>query len=173
MRKVKTRIKTDRFHGDGREGGSLLYVIFFITLLSVFACGFMAVSRYHIKMALKNRAYMEARLTTHMIHNSFCEAVSTEGAGADGITKLDADEIQDTNERQDADERQDTDLDLEDREYITEGTGSYTDEKGEPCEVRIRLKLEPVEEKAYVDTWTKISGFSMHLEGEVPLQDTP
>ena len=35
MRKVKTRIKTDRFHGDGREGGSLLYVIFFITLLSV------------------------------------------------------------------------------------------------------------------------------------------
>lgn len=55
MRKVKTRIKTDRFHGDGREGGSLLYVIFFITLLSVFACGFMAVSRYHIKMALKNR----------------------------------------------------------------------------------------------------------------------
>ena len=40
-------------------------------------------------------------------------------------------------------------------------------------EVRIRLKLEPVEEKAYVDTWTKISGFSMHLEGEVPLQDTP
>lgn len=50
MRKVKTRIKTDRFHGDGREGGSLLYVIFFITLLSVFACGFMAVSRYHIKM---------------------------------------------------------------------------------------------------------------------------
>ena len=177
-----------------------------ITLLSVFACGFMAVSRYHIKMALKNRAYMEARLTTHMIHNSFCEAVSkgesdalrllwnqyegdledeeaeenenedipeTEGAGADGITKLDADEIQDTNERQDADERQDTDLDLEDREYITEGTGSYTDEKGEPCEVRIRLKLEPVEEKAYVDTWTKISGFSMHLEGEVPLQDTP
>lgn len=124
MRKVKTRIKTDRFHGDGREGGSLLYVIFFITLLSVFACGFMAVSRYHIKMALKNRAYMEARLTTHMIHNSFCEAVSkgesdalrllwnqyegdledeeaeenenedipeTEGAGADGITKLDAD----------------------------------------------------------------------------------
>ena len=68
--------------------------------------------------------------------------------GADGITKLDADEIQDTNERQDADERQDTDLDLEDREYITEGTGSYTDEKGEPCEVRIRLKLEPVEEKS-------------------------
>ena len=68
---------------------------------------------------------------------------------------------------------QDTDLDLEDREYITEGTGSYTDEKGEPCEVRIRLKLEPVEEKAYMDTWTKISGFSMHLEGEVPLQDTP
>ena len=156
-------------------------MIFFITLLSVFACGFMAVSRYHIKMALKNRAYMEARLTTHMIHNSFCEAVSkgesdalrllwnqyegdledeeaeenenedipeTEGAGADGITKLDADEIQDTNERQDADERQDTDLDLEDREYITEGTGSYTDEKGKPCEVRIRLKLEPVEEKA-------------------------
>lgn len=73
---MKTRIKTDRFHGDDREGGSLLYVIFFITLLSVFACGFMAVSRYHIKMALKNRAYMEARLTTHMIHNSFCEAVS-------------------------------------------------------------------------------------------------
>lgn len=30
MRKVKTRIKTDRFHGDGREGGSLLYVIFLL-----------------------------------------------------------------------------------------------------------------------------------------------
>ena len=40
MRKVKTRIKTDRFHGDGREGGSLLYVIFFITLLSVICLWF-------------------------------------------------------------------------------------------------------------------------------------
>ena len=139
-----------------------------ITLLSVFACGFMAVSRYHIKMALKNRAYMEARLTTHMIHNSFCEAVSK---GESDALRLLWNQYQ--GDLEDADERQDTDLDLEDREYITEGTGSYTDEKGEPCEVRIRLKLEPVEEKAYVDTWTKISGFSMHLEGEVPLQDTP
>jgi len=35
----------------------------------------MAVTRYHIHAALKNRSYMEARLTTRMIHNSFCEAV--------------------------------------------------------------------------------------------------
>ena len=57
------------------EGGSLLYVIFFVTLLSVLACSYMAVTRYHIHAALKNRSYMEARLTTRMIHNSFCEAV--------------------------------------------------------------------------------------------------
>ncbi len=200
MRKIKTKTKTKTrdFPGNGREGGSLLYVIFFITLLSVFACGFMAVSRYHIKTALKNRAYMEARLTTRMIHNSFCEAVSTGESDALKLLwnqyegDLESEETADEEETEktedlmtvdpnepdemsepDADEIKDVDLDLEDREYVTEGTGSYTDEKGGSCEVRIRLKLEPVEEKAYVDTWTKISGFSMHLEGEVLLQNTP
>ena len=69
-----------RFHRKNKkisrtEGGSLLYVIFFVTLLSILSCGYMAASKYHIRAALKNRAYMEARLTARMIHNSFCEAV--------------------------------------------------------------------------------------------------
>ena len=70
----RTLNREDNRHNPS-EGGSLLYVIFFVTLLSVLACGYMAVTRYHIKTALKNRSYMEARLTTRMIHNSFCEAV--------------------------------------------------------------------------------------------------
>ena len=49
---------------------------------------------------------------------------------------------------------------------------SYTDENGDPCTVRIRLKAYPVRGTAFVDTWTKTGGFSMHLESEVPLGDT-
>ena len=48
---------------------------------------------------------------------------------------------------------------------------SYTDENGDPCTVRIRLKAYPVRGTAFVDTWTKTGGFSMHLESEVPLGD--
>ena len=50
-------------------------------------------------------------------------------------------------------------------------TGRYTDENGDPCTVRIRLKAYPVRGTAFVDTWTKTGGFSMHLESEVPLGD--
>ena len=37
--------------------------------------------------------------------------------------------------------------------------------------IRIRLKAYPVRGTAFVDTWTKTGGFSMHLESEVPLGD--
>ncbi len=148
------------------EGGSLLYVIFFVTLLSVLSCGYMAATKYHIHAALKNRAYMEARLTTRMIHNSFCEAVRMGESEALGLLM---DEFENDVSEDEEDEQDNTEADLEDKEYITEGEGSYTDEKGDLCTVRIRLKAHPLRETAFVDTWTKIGGFSMHLESEVSL----
>lgn len=182
---------------SAEEGGSLLYVIFFVTLLSVFACGFMAVSQYHIRSALKNRAYMEARLTTRMIHRSFCEAVSSGESDAFRLLWnqyeedrfLLEDELENEEDEEDLEgdpEADDTDNDeeiidpegsiaqeLSEKEYVTEGEGTYLDQNGMECKVRIRLKLYPVQEKAIVDTWTDISGFTMHLDGEIPLEDTP
>lgn len=151
------------------EGGSLLYVIFFVTLLSILSCGYMAASKYHIRAALKNRAYMEARLTARMIHNSFCEAVRMGESEALGLLM---DEFENDSSDLEADEENDDiDEELEDKEYMTVGEGSYTDENGDPCTVRIRLKAYPVRGTAFVDTWTKTGGFSMHLESEVPLGD--
>jgi len=163
-----------RFHRKNKkisrtEGGSLLYVIFFVTLLSILSCGYMAASKYHIRAALKNRAYMEARLTARMIHNSFCEAVCMGESEALGLLM---DEFENDSSDLEADEENDDiDEELEDKEYITVGEGSYTDENGDPCTVRIRLKAYPVRGTAFVDTWTKTGGFSMHLESEVPLGD--
>ena len=158
-----------RFHRKNKkisrtEGGSLLYVIFFVTLLSILSCGYMAASKYHIRAALKNRAYMEARLTARMIHNSFCEAVRMGESEALGL-------LMDEFENDSSDLENDIDEELEDKEYMTVGEGSYTDENGDPCTVRIRLKAYPVRGTAFVDTWTKTGGFSMHLESEVPLGD--
>ena len=181
-----------RFHRKNNkisrtEGGSLLYVIFFVTLLSILSCGYMAASKYHIRAALKNRAYMEARLTARMIHNSFCEAVRMGESEALGLlmdefendsSDLEADEENDDideengiDEESAIDKENDIDEDLEDKEYTTVGEGGYTDENGDPCTVRIRLKAYPVRGTAFVDTWTKTGGFSMHLESEVPLGD--
>lgn len=163
-----------RFHRKNKkisrtEGGSLLYVIFFVTLLSILSCGYMAASKYHIRAALKNRAYMEARLTARMIHNSFCEAVRMGESEALGLLM---DEFENDSSDLEADEENDDiDEELEDKEYMTVGEGSYTDENGDPCTVRIRLKAYPVRGTAFVDTWTKTGGFSMHLESEVPLGD--
>lgn len=162
-----------RFHRKNKkisrtEGGSLLYVIFFVTLLSILSCGYMAASKYHIRAALKNRAYMEARLTARMIHNSFCEAVRMGESEALGLLM---DEFENDSSDLEADEENDIDEELEDKEYMTVGEGSYTDENGDPCTVRIRLKAYPVRGTAFVDTWTKTGGFSMHLESEVPLGD--
>ena len=163
-----------RFHRKNKkisrtEGGSLLYVIFFVTLLSILSCGYMAASKYHIRAALKNRAYMEARLTARMIHNSFCEAVRMGESEALGLLM---DEFENDSSDLEADEENDDiDEELEDKEYMTVGEGSYTDENGDSCTVRIRLKAYPVRGTAFVDTWTKTGGFSMHLESEVPLGD--
>lgn len=186
----RTLNREDNKH-DHSEGGSLLYVIFFVTLLSVLACGYMAVTRYHISAALKNRAYMEARLTTRMIHNSFCEAVRL-GESEALLLLMDEYENDSLQEEEDPDGsdpesphfedpdpestdlgENDTAINLEEKEYITEGEGSYTDENGDPCSVRIRLKAYPAQGTAFVDTWTHIGGFSMHLESEVSLENIP
>ena len=84
---------------------------------------------------------------------------------------LEADEENGIDEESVIDKENDIDEELEDKEYMTVGEGSYTDENGDSCTVRIRLKAYPVSGTAFVDTWTKTGGFSMHLESEVPLGD--
>ena len=54
----------------GEQGSSLIYVILSITLLSVFSCGYMAVSRYQMKSALTGKSYMEAQITAKTIHST-------------------------------------------------------------------------------------------------------
>ena len=61
----------------GEQGSSLIYVILSITLLSVFSCGYMAISRYQMKSVLTERTYMEAQITAKTIHSTFCGAVAS------------------------------------------------------------------------------------------------
>ena len=152
-----------RFHRKNKkisrtEGGSLLYVIFFVTLLSILSCGYMAASKYHIRAALKNRAYMEARLTARMIHNSFCEAVRMGESEALGLlmdefendsSDLEADEENDDIDEENGideesviDKENDIDEELEDKEYMTVGEGSYTDENGDKTHVLKDITLD-------------------------------
>ena len=70
-------------------------------------------------------------------------------------------------------EEKDIDEDLENKEYMIQGEGNYTDEKGNPCSVRIRLRAYPGQGTAFTDTWTQIGEFSMHLESEVTLENIP
>lgn len=66
----------------GSRGSSMIYVIFMIALLSVFSCGYMAVSRFNMRAAITANLYMEAQLTAKTIHTSFSEAVSSGDSSA-------------------------------------------------------------------------------------------
>lgn len=65
--------------GDNK-GSSLVYVIIFITLLSIFSSGYMAISKYNMKSTLESRSYMEARLNAKSVHRTFCESLSRDGS---------------------------------------------------------------------------------------------
>jgi len=69
--------RKEREHNGCTCGSSLIYVVLLMTLLAVLSSGYMAVSRYNIRAALKDRRYMEAQLSAKTIHRSFCEAVSS------------------------------------------------------------------------------------------------
>lgn len=71
------RRRTVRKNNGHTRGSSLMYVVLLMTLLAVLSSGYMAISRYNMKAALKNRRYMEAQLSAKTIHRSFCEAVSS------------------------------------------------------------------------------------------------
>ena len=71
------RGRTQSHNNEHTRGSSLMYVILLMTLLAVLSSGYMAISRYNMKAALKNRRYMEAQLSAKTIHRSFCEAVSS------------------------------------------------------------------------------------------------
>jgi len=71
------RGRTEREYNGHTRGSSLMYVVLLMTLLTVLSGGYMAISRYNMKAALKNRRYMEAQLSAKTIHRSFCEAVSS------------------------------------------------------------------------------------------------
>ena len=69
--------KNSKKNNGHTRGSSLMYVVLLMTLLAVLSSGYMAISRYNMKAALKNRRYMEAQLSAKTIHRSFCEAVSS------------------------------------------------------------------------------------------------
>ncbi|MCC8026388.1 MAG: hypothetical protein LIP16_13960 [Clostridium sp.] len=78
---MKMRYKKKRSR-LGTHGSSMVYVIFLIALLSIFSCGYMAVSSYNMKAAVASGSYMEAQLAAKTIHTSFCEAVSSGDSSA-------------------------------------------------------------------------------------------
>lgn len=52
------RRRTVRKNNGHTRGSSLMYVVLLMTLLAVLSSGYMAISRYNMKAALKNRRYM-------------------------------------------------------------------------------------------------------------------
>lgn len=61
--------------GGGDRGSSMIYVVLFVTLLTVFSCGYMTISKFNMQSTLNSRRYMEAQLTAKTIHRTFCESV--------------------------------------------------------------------------------------------------
>ena len=134
------------------QGSSMIYVILFITLLSVFSCGYMALSRYNLRSALSGRSYMEAQLTAKTIHRSFCEAVSS--GQSDAMNEIwrcfeqDCDEIREEYDEMMADSEEEDDAAEEEWEPL------YGDDRGrtvrEPDDHWERYLYHALGDKEYV-----------------------
>lgn len=49
----------------------MIYIVLFVTLLTVFSCGYMTISKFNMQSTLNSRKYMEAQLTAKTIHRTF------------------------------------------------------------------------------------------------------
>lgn len=62
---------------EAKMGGSLVYVMILITFLGILSAGFLYMTESSRRAVMNNRAYIEARTAARSIHQSFCEAVSS------------------------------------------------------------------------------------------------
>lgn len=177
-----------------RGGSSLVYVILLITFLSVFSCGYMAVSRYNMKSALAGRRYMQARLAARTIHRSFSEAVSSGNSAAmneiwncfdedcqevrqryDEMT-ADSEEDGEDESRETGDGMDEEAVEQEDRwerylyhalgqkEYVMRGAQALEDDS---LTVNIVLSAKPLDGTAQVHTQVEYGGYAFSMGADI------
>lgn len=170
--------------GDKRHeccrGSSMIYVILFITLLGVFSCGYMAVSRFNLRSTLNSRNYMEAQLTAKTIHRSFCEAVSSGESEAMNLIwqsfDADCDRVSGEYEEMAGEGEMTGDEEEQDRwdrylhhalgnkKYVVHGTGEKPEDD---LTTDITLTAEPLKAKASVHSRIICNGFIFSLRADI------
>lgn len=176
--------------GDDK-GSSMVYVILFITLLSLFSCGYMAISKYNMKSTLDSRNYIEARLTAKSIHRTFCESLSRDGSDVmDSIKQCFESDCTLVREEYDrmpeaeegsaeeegeagseqahglfTDERWERYLChvLGEKEYVMRGTGKQKD----GVKVAITVKAKPLRGFVAVTTKTECNGYRFSMRADI------
>ena len=191
----KKRADCPVVRNTGACGGSMLYVILLVTLLSVLSTGYLAVSNYNMKAILVSRSYMEAQLTAKMIHRSFCEAVSSGDSEAMNLVwrrfEEDCDRTQEAfdammEEDQEEEDKTDGEPDLSDADpeesrwerYLNQAlgnkeytaSGSTSQEKNGP-KVDITLTALPLQAFAKVHTQVKCNGYHFSLMADIVFDD--
>ena len=159
----------------GTDGSSMVYVLFLVALLSVFACGYMAASGYRMKAAVSSGHYMEAQLAAKTIHASFCEAVSSGRSSAmNRLWNLFEEDVRRTRQEYDRmmGEKEDEVLftqylkqALGDKEYVMRGIVSGEEEEG--MDLEITLEAKPLEKMAYVHTRVMYNGFHFSMKADI------
>lgn len=179
--------------GLGTGGGSMVYVIFLVALLSIFSCAYMAASSYNVKAVVASRRYFEAQLTAKTIHTSFSEAVSSGDSPAmsclwdlfNGDVELvreEYDRIMSGEDEVGEEMGMISDADIENikaqddfeqylkqaldqKEYVINGVSTSGNE--EDLAVEITLKAKPLEETAYVHTKVICNGYRFSMKADI------
>ena len=177
----------------GDRGSSMVYVILFVTLLAIFSCGYMAISRFNMKSTLNSRSYMEAQLMAKTIHRTFSESVGREGSAVmDSIWQcFEADcetaykeynimigleagkggnrekEYDDNTPEANGNERWKRYLThtLGDKEYVMKGSGSVPGKDGVTVDITVRAK--PLHHYANVCTKVVCNGYTFSMKADI------
>jgi hypothetical protein len=143
----RRRMKRD----DRNFGGSLLFVIWMMTVMAVLFTGYLSMAEYHFKYTREMRARREGLAAAKSIHRSFCEAV------AEGNSQA-MNQIWDLYEE--------SGNPLEEKEYTAYGLGTEED-----IEAEIVLKAVPARETASVSTTVKRGKYRISLKADILLEN--
>lgn len=174
---------------EAKMGGSLVYVMILITFLGILSIGFLYMTESSRRAVMNNRAYIEARTAARSIHQSFCEAVSSntseamdmlwacfeedcEAAGGEYETAAGHGEPEEDLEGLLIEEDGGTaqlqweaflrDC-LEEKAYVAAGGA----ELPEQMSVRITLTAFPLKSKATVHTAVVCNGYHFSMNGDI------
>ena len=149
---------------DPRQGGSMIYVVMFMTMFAILSTGFLYMSRYSMEAVLQNRSYMEAQATAKMIHQSYCLDVSNGSSAAmNRIWEEFEEDCLSLAGRRGAAELTEA---LEALEYRANGYGETGD-----LAVEMALTARPARGEATVDTQVTWHGYTFRLGAEIRFDD--